>query len=82
MSLDDARRVDNPTRAAGLWQLTVAVVVAALVAAAVVAAVYMTTGYLAEFAFDIDSDLKRALADCNGESTSLEYNYEGKAKGR
>jgi hypothetical protein len=43
---------------------------------------YMTTGYLAEFAFDIDSDLKRALADCNGESTSLEYNYEGKAKGR
>lgn len=43
---------------------------------------YMTTGYLAEFAFDIDSDLKRALADCKGESTSLEYNYEGKSKGR
>ena len=43
---------------------------------------YMTTGYLAEFAFDIESDLKRALADCNKESTSLEYNYEGKAKGR
>ena len=43
---------------------------------------YMTTGYLAEFAFDIDFDLKRALVDCNGESTSLEYNYEGKAKGR
>jgi hypothetical protein len=42
----------------------------------------MTTGYLAEFAFDIDSDLKRALADCNGKSTSLEYNYEGKAKGQ